>query len=64
MQKKWVARVLRRISYVNPESMFVCSEHFEDDDFVYRNLLEADMLSDELLVGHHIKLKDDAIPIT
>ena len=64
MQKKWVARVLRRISDVHPESMYVCSEHFEDDDFVYRNLLEADMFSGELLVGHHIKLKDDAVPNT
>ena len=64
MQKKWVVRVLRRISDVHPESMYVCSEHFEDDDFVYRNLLEADMFSGELLVGHHIKLKDDAVPNT
>ena len=48
MQKKWVARVLHRIPDVNPESMFAFSEHFEEDDFVYRNLLKADMFSDDM----------------
>ena len=48
MQKKWVARVLHRIPDVTPESMFACSEHFEEDDFVYRNLLKADMFSDDM----------------
>ena len=64
LQKKWIKRVKRPPSELNTQSMFVCSDHFEDDDFVYRNLLQAEMLSSSALAGHHIKLKDDAVPNT
>ena len=62
--KRWIARVNRVSEHLNPKSLFVCSEHFEDDDFVYSSLLQADLLNDELLARHQIKLKDDAVPNT
>ena len=64
MQKKWIPRTNRIAAHIRPETMYVCSEHFEDDDFTYRSLLQADMLSDELLKGHNIALKSDAVPNT
>lgn len=62
MQRKWMKRVKRPTNDV--QSMYICSDHFEDEDFVYRNLLQAEMLSSDALAGHQIKLKDDAVPNT
>lgn len=62
MQRKWMKRVNRPTNDV--QSMYICSDHFEDEDFVYRNLLQAEMLSSDALDGHQIKLKDDAVPNT
>ena len=64
--KKWISRVNLQPSdpEVQVTSMYVCSDHFEDDDFVYRNLLQAELLSSNALAGHHIKLKEDAVPNT
>lgn len=68
IRKKWIARVRRRPTDVSPDSMAVCSDHFEDDDFEPRGLLQADILLQagrlKDLTGKHIKLKEDAIPNT
>ena len=64
MQKKWIARVLRRPEDINPESMYVCSDHFEDEDYIFRSLQQADFFSQELLKGLKILLKKDAVPNT
>lgn len=68
MQEKWIARIKRRPSDVNVKSMRVCSDHFEDDDFIYSDLLQVDILLKngrlEELTGKKIKLKNDAVPNT
>ena len=68
MQKKWITRVRLRPENVDVDSMIVCSDHFEDDDFINSGLLQVDMLQQigklEDLVTTPIRLKQDAVPNT
>ena len=64
MQKKWIARVFRRRQDINPQSMYVCSDHFEDDDFDFHSLQKAELFSQERLKGLKVLLKKDAVPNT
>ena len=62
--RKWITRVNRVPEHNNRKAMYVCSEHFEDDNFSSSNRLQADLMNDELLIRHNIKLNDDAVPNT
>lgn len=63
MAKKWKTRLFRNKDNAGP-SIRICSDHFEDEDFQFSQLLQADILDDSALFRHRLPLKKDAIPNT
>ena len=46
---QWTKRILRQPKDVNTESMYVCSEHFTDDDFKCSQFLQSRLLPDSII---------------
>ena len=66
LARRWVSRIDRRPQDVNVDTMVVCSEHFQDEDFKfsqYQNSVER-FQRGESLKGINITLKEDSIPNT
>ena len=59
MTHKWITRILRSDKFSLGSAM-VCSDHFEDNDFL--NYQKFDGHSPDQLKGKHISLKPDSIP--
>ena len=66
LAKKWVDRIGRMPRDINTDKMVVCSDHFEEEDFNFRQYQHSLQLynKNESLKGTNITLKDDAIPNT